>query len=44
MTSKMWSDTKHCEHFRVYPEEYTRLLVEFMQRIEEGEVAVAPAA
>ena len=27
-----WDDSGHCEHLRVHPEQYTRLIHSFMER------------
>jgi len=30
--SKMWTDSAHCEHYRIHPDEYVSQLERFVER------------
>jgi len=30
--NKMWADSAHCEHYRIYPDEYVSQLKRFVER------------
>eukprot|EP00884_Botryococcus_braunii_P020862 jgi/Botrbrau1/745/Bobra.0181s0004.1 len=49
VTSHLWANTKHCEHYRVHPEQYTELLLNFVSGLQAphespGAQHSAPAA
>ena len=40
VTQHCWSDSGHCEHFRVHPKQYARLIHSFLERCCSSDVVV----